>query len=45
MLKTSLKALTRASNSDHKLSKAIATADVTVKQGPREVAVVYELRS
>ena len=45
MLKTSLNALTRASESDHKLSKAAAAADVTVKQEPREVAVVYERRS
>ena len=45
MLKTSLNALTRASESDHKLSKAVAAADVTVKQEPREVAVVYERRS
>ena len=39
-LKTSLNALTRASESDHKLSKAAAAADFTVKQEPREVAVV-----
>ena len=45
MLKTSLNALTRASESDHKLSKAAAAADVTVKQEPQEVAVVYERRS
>ena len=45
MLKTSLNALTRASESDHKLSKATAAADVTVKQEPREVAVVYERRN
>ena len=44
-LKTTLNALTRASESDHKLSKAAAAADVTVKQEPREVAVVYERRS
>ena len=45
MLKTSLNALTKASESDHKLSKAAAAADVTVKQEPREVAVVYERRN
>ena len=39
-LKTSLNALTRTSESDHKLSKATAAADVTVRQEPREVAVV-----
>ena len=44
-LKTSLNALTRASELDHKLSKSAAAADVTVKQEPREVAVAYERRS
>ena len=34
-LKISLNTLTRASESDHKLRKATATADVTVKQEPQ----------
>ena len=44
-LKTSLNTLTRASESGHKLIKAAAAADVTVKREPREVAVVYERRN
>ena len=35
--------LTRTSESDHKLSMATATADVTVKQKPREIALLDDL--
>ena len=44
-LKTSFNTLTKANKSDHKLSEAIFTADVAVKQEHWEVTVVYKRRN